>query len=187
MKTNIYSNDPLPSENAGMHTTHLMNLFEYELKDIFWAEKASIRIMPVLIQNSSSDDLKQTLENHLEETKNQVNRLMQIFDSLGVAGTSKKCEAMEGILREAENVMLECEVGPMRDAGIISSAQKIEHYEIASYGTLRQFAETLGLYDVAELLTKTLEEEKAADEELSEIAITSVNLQAANIMDDEIN
>ncbi|HQW44782.1 MAG TPA: DUF892 family protein [Chitinophagaceae bacterium] len=118
------------------------------------------------------------MENHLAETEEQVKRVEQVFEILGKKATAKKCEAMEGLLKEAEAIMEECEEGAMCDAGIISAAQKVEHYEIASYGTLRQFAETLGLEEVEELLQTTLDEEKAADEKLTEVAVAAVNIQA---------
>jgi ferritin-like metal-binding protein YciE len=187
MKTNIYSNDPQSSQNAEMRSTQLMSLFGDELRDIFWAEKAVTKSLPLMVENATSKELRDSLQNHLEETKNQVNRLMQIFDMTGINGSAKKCEAMEGLIREAEDIMQNCEAGSMRDAGIISAAQKIEHYEIASYGTLRQFAETLEMEDVADLLDQTLEEEKAADEELSEIATTTINMEAANTRNIDIN
>ncbi|MFZ1856077.1 MAG: DUF892 family protein [Chitinophagaceae bacterium] len=120
----------------------------------------------------------EALENHLAETEEQVKRVEQVFEILGKKATAKKCEAMEGLLKEAEAIMEECEEGAMCDAGIISAAQKVEHYEIASYGTLRQFAETLGLEEVEELLQTTLDEEKAADEKLTEVAVAAVNIQA---------
>lgn len=111
-------------------------------------------------------------------TQEQVKRVEQVFEKLGKIATAKKCEAMEGLIKEAEEIIEECEEGAMRDAGIISAAQKVEHYEIASYGTLRQFAETLGLDDADELLQATLDEEKAADEKLIEVAVSAINVQA---------
>ncbi len=187
METNIYSNDPQSSRDAVMRSTQLMSLFGDGLRDILGAEKAIIKSLPRMVENATSKELSDALQNHLEETKNQVNRLMQIFDVTGINGSAKECEAMEGLIKEAEEIMDNCEVGSMRDAGIISAAQKIEHYEIASYGTLRQFAETLDMEDVAVLLNQTLEEEKAADEELSAIATTTINIEAANTKNGDIN
>jgi ferritin-like metal-binding protein YciE len=163
----------------GMKSSQLMKLFEEELKDIYWAEKALTKAIPKLINNASSNELIETLQNHLAETEEQVKRLEVIFGQIGKKATAKKCEAMSGLIKEAEAIMEECEEGAMCDAGIISAAQKVEHYEIASYGTLRQFAETLGLVQSAELLALTLDEEKAADEILSELAITAINIEAA--------
>jgi len=165
------------SEN-GMPSSQLMQLFEEELKDIYWAEKALTKAIPKMIKNATSEELIEALENHLAETEEHVKRVEQVFEIAGKKATAKKCESMEGLLKEAESIMDECEEGAMCDAGIISAGQKIEHYEIASYGTLRQFAETLGLEDAVELLETTLDEEKAADEKLTEVAVSAVNVQA---------
>jgi ferritin-like metal-binding protein YciE len=165
--------------NASMESSQLMKLFEDELQDIYWAEKALTKAIPKMIKNATSEELVQALETHLGETEEQVGRLVQVFEILNKKATAKKCEAMEGLIKEAEGIMSECEEGAMRDAGIISAAQKVEHYEIASYGTLRQFAETLGLDEVVDLLQTTLDEEKAADETLSEVATSTINVEAA--------
>jgi ferritin-like metal-binding protein YciE len=161
-----------------MQSSQLMKLFEEELKDIYWAEKALTKAIPKMIKNATSDKLKEALENHLGDTEEQVKRAEQIFEILGKKATAKKCDAMDGLIKEAEVIMDECEEGPMCDAGIISAGQKVEHYEIASYGTLRQFAETLGLNEAVELLQTTLDEEKEADEKLTEVAVSVVNIQA---------
>lgn len=168
------------SNTSSMQSSQLMKLFEEELKDIYWAEKALLKAIPKMIKNASSEDLIDALENHLEETEEQVVRVEQVFEILGKKPTAKKCEAMEGLIKEAVSIMEECEEGAMCDAGIISAGQKIEHYEIASYGTLCQFAETLNLDEAVLLLEATLEEEKAADEKLSEVATTSINMEAAH-------
>lgn len=170
---------------AGMKSSQLMKLFEDELKDIYWAEKALTKAIPKMIKNASSDELIEALENHLEETQGQVTRLEEVFSLIGKKATAKKCEAMEGLIKEAEEIMEECEEGAMCDAGIISAAQKVEHYEIATYGTLRQFAETLGMDDAAELLEETLNEEKTADETLTEVATSAVNIDASKEESDE--
>jgi ferritin-like metal-binding protein YciE len=170
---------------SGMQTTQLEKLFEDELKDILWAEKALTKALPKMINNASSEELVEALENHLEETKEQVSRVEQVFDILGKKAMAKKCEAMEGLINEAESIMENCEEGAMRDAGIISAAQKVEHYEIASYGTLRQFAETLGLDEAVTLLEQTLDEEKEADEKLTEVAVSAVNIEAADKEEEE--
>lgn len=169
----------IKSTNSPILSSQLMKLFEDELKDIYWAEKALTKAIPKMVKNATSEELITALEDHLTETKEQVKRVEQVFEILGKKASAKKCEAMEGLMKEAEEIMESCEEGAMRDAGIISVAQKVEHYEIASYGTLRQFAETLGLADVAELLQMTLDEEKAADIKLSEVATTSINLEAS--------
>lgn len=166
------------SSNSSMQSSQLMELFEDELKDIYWAEKAITKAIPKMVKNATSPQLKEALENHLMQTREQISRVEQVFEILGKKATAKKCEAMAGLIEEGEGVMEECEEGAMRDAGIISAGQKIEHYEIASYGTLRQFAETLGLAEAAALLETTLNEEKAADQLLSKVAQT-INVEAA--------
>lgn len=166
------------SKNASMQS-QLMELFEDELKDIYWAEKAITKAIPNMIKNATSKELIDALTSHLSETKNQVTRLEQVFESIDKKATAKKCDAMEGLIKEAEEKMESCEEGAMCDAGIISAAQKVEHYEIASYGTLRQFAETLGLTKAAKLLEVTLNEEKAADQKLTVVAKDAINIEAA--------
>lgn len=164
----------------GINPTQLTTLLEDGLKDIYWAEKALTRAIPKMIKKASSEELIDALENHLEETRNQVDRVEQVFDIMGKKAVGKKCEAMDGLIKEGEGIMEECEDGPMMDAGIIAASQKIEHYEIASYGTLRQFATTLGFSKAATLLNATLSEEKTADETLSEVAMSTINIQAAH-------
>jgi ferritin-like metal-binding protein YciE len=157
----------------------LLKLFEDELKDIYWAEKALTKALPKMVKNATSQDLIDALENHLEETEAQVQKLEQVFELIGKKVQAKKCEAMAGLVKEAETIMKESDKGAMRDAGIISAGQKVEHYEIATYGTLRTFARTLGLEDAADLLEEILNEEKAADEKLTEVAEATINMQAA--------
>lgn len=168
------------STNAPMQSSQLMKLFENELKDIYWAEKALTKAIPKMIKNATSQELIDALTSHLAETENQVTRVEQIFESIDKKAVAKKCEAMEGLIKEAEEIMKSCEEGAMCDAGIISAGQKVEHYEIASYGTLRQFAETLDLTEAVSLLEATLSEEKAADEKLSEVATDAINVEAAH-------
>ncbi|MCW3102871.1 MAG: hypothetical protein JWO09_1311 [Bacteroidetes bacterium] len=163
----------------GIEESKLMKLFEDELKDIYWAEKALTKALPKMVKNATNEDLIMALENHLEETEGQIEKLEQVFESIGKKAQAKKCEAMAGLVKEAEEIMKETDKGAMRDAGIISAGQKVEHYEIASYGTLRQFAKTLGLEDAAELLEEILDEEKAADQKLTDIAEANINMQAA--------
>lgn len=168
-------------QQKGMQSSQLMKLFETELKDIFWAEKALTEAIPKMIAKATSEELIAALESHLEETNEQVKRLEQVFKSIDMKPTAKKCEAMAGLMKEAEAIIEECEPGAMCDAGIIAGSQKIEHYEIASYGTLRQFAETLKLTEAAKLLEQTLDEEKGADEKLTEVAVSAVNVEAAEL------
>jgi len=167
------------STSGSMQSSQLMQLFEDELKDIYWAEKALTKAIPKMIKNATSQDLIEALTSHLDETENHITRLHQVFESIGKKASAKKCEAMDGLIEEAGDIMDSCEQGPMRDAGIISAAQKVEHYEIASYGTLRQFAETLGLSEAVVLLEATLNEEKAADEKLTMVATDTINIEAA--------
>lgn len=167
------------ANRSEMQSSQLMKLFEEELKDIYWAEKALTKAIPKMIKNATSADLVEALENHLMETEEQVKRAEQVFELTGKKAVAKKCEAMEGLIKEAEEIMEECEEGAMRDAGIISAGQKVEHYEIASYGTLRQFAETLGLTEAVALLEETLNEEKLADEKLTEVALGAINVEAS--------
>jgi ferritin-like metal-binding protein YciE len=167
------------SENGAMQSSQLMKLFEDGLKDIYWAEKALTKALPKMVKNATSEELIDALESHLSETEGQIERIEKVFGILNKKPVAKKCDAMEGLIKEGESIMEECEEGSMMDAGIIAAGQKIEHYEIASYGTLRAFAETLGMDDVAQLLGETLEEEKLADEKLTEVALSAINVQAA--------
>jgi len=168
------------AKNA-MPASKLARLFEDELKDIFWAEKALTRAIPKMIKHATSSDLVEALTSHLDETKNHVMRLEEVFVSIDKKPVAKKCEAMAGLIEEAQSIMESCETGAMCDAGIISAAQKIEHYEIASYGTLRQFSDTLGLTEAEALLKTTLVEEKSADEKLSKVARKAINIEAAKM------
>jgi ferritin-like metal-binding protein YciE len=173
------------SENYAIEESKLMKLFENELKDIYWAEKTLTKAIPKMVKNATSDELVEALENHLQETEGQVARLEKIFDIIEKKPVAKKCEAMAGLVKEAEEIMKESEKGAMRDAGIIAAGQKVEHYEIATYGTLRTFAQTLGLDDVVTLLEDTLEEEKGADEKLTQVAESTINMEAMEEMEAE--
>ena len=172
-------------DSNGMDSSQLMELFEDQLKDIYWAEKALVKALPKMAKNATSEELIEALDNHLKETEGQVSRLEQVFELIEKKAAAKKCDAMEGLIKEGESIMEECEEGPLRDAGIISAGQKIEHYEISTYGTLRTFATTLGLTDAAELLDLTLEEEKAADETLTEVAVSVFNVRALEARNEE--
>lgn len=160
-------------------SSKLGKLFEDELKDIYWAETALTKAIPKMIEKSTSAELSQALENHLAETEEHVARLEKVFGILGKEASAKKCEAMAGLIKEAEELMQDSDEGVMRDAAIISAAQKVEHYEIATYGTLRSFANTLGLTEAVDILDSTLTEEKNADATLSTVAESAVNLDAA--------
>lgn len=156
----------------------LTELFEDGLKDIYWAEKALIKAIPLMAKNATSADLIEALNSHLTETEDQIIRLEKVFELIGKKASAKKCDAMEGLIEEGKGILEETELGVVRDAGIIAASQKIEHYEIASYGTLRQFAETLGLEEAAALLEETLDEEKGADKKLTDVAVNAVNFDA---------
>ena len=158
----------------------LRDLFVDSLKDIYWAEKALVKALPKMAKNATSQNLIDAINDHLEVTKGQVSRLEEVFASVGEKAVAKKCDAMEGLLAEASGIIEDTDAGTMiRDAGLILAAQKVEHYEIATYGTLRTFAETMGHTDVAELLAQTLENEKATDVALTEAAVASINQEAA--------
>jgi len=145
------------------------------------AEKHIIKTLPKMKKAATTDDLKNAFEEHLEVTRTHVDRLEQIFGLLGEKVQAKTCEAIEGITKEGESIIEDTEDGSAtRDVGLIMAAQKVEHYEISTYGGLAQLATTLGLKEVAGLLQSTLEEEKEADIKLTEIAESSVNVEAAN-------
>ena len=157
----------------------LRELFVDELKDIYWAEKALTKAIPKMIKNATASELIDALTDHLEVTKEQVTRLEEVFSSIDKKAVAVKCEAMAGLIKEAEQIMEETESGMVRDEGIISAGQKVQHYEIATYGTLCSFAKTLGEDEAVSLLQQTLNEEKEADEKLSEIA-ESIELEMAD-------
>jgi ferritin-like metal-binding protein YciE len=158
----------------------LKELFIDEMKDIYWAEQHLAKALPKMIKGATSDELKQTITDHLEQTKNHVIRLETAFESIGEKAKPVKCLAMEGLLKEADELLSETDKGTeVRDVAIISAAQKVEHYEIASYGTLRTLAGTLGYTEAQSLFDETLEEEKTADSLLTQVAENYVNEAAA--------
>ncbi|TMI89138.1 MAG: ferritin-like domain-containing protein [Bacteroidetes bacterium] len=168
------------SENGSLNgNSQLEKLFTDSLKDIYWAEKHLTKALPKMKKKATTDELRSAIEEHLAQTEEHVSRLEQVFEMCGKKAQAKKCDAMEGLTKEADSIIEETESNTMtRDAGIIMAAQKVEHYEIATYGSLVQLAKTLGMNDAAEVLYQTLEEEKQADEKLTEIAEWNVN-QAA--------
>jgi ferritin-like metal-binding protein YciE len=158
----------------------LEEFFKDEIKDIYWAEKHLVKTLPKMAKAATSTELKEAFTNHLEETKVHVERLEQVFELLEEKPQAKKCEAMEGITKEGDGIVEETEAGTStRDVGLILAGQKVEHYEISTYGGLAQLARNLGRDDVAELLEQTLEEEKTADQLLTTVAEDNVNYQAA--------
>lgn len=155
------------------------DLFMHTLKDIFYAERQILRTLPRMMKKAGSPELRKALETHRDETERQIERLQKIFESLDVAARGIKCEAIEGIIAEAEHLAEEIEDKEVLDAGLIGSAQAVEHYEITRYGTLISWAEQLGMKDAVKLLHETLEEEKRTDQKLTELAEARINKQAA--------
>jgi ferritin-like metal-binding protein YciE len=163
--------------NAVEHSK-LMKLFEDEMKDIYWAEKALTKALPKMAKNATSPQLVKALQSHLKETEGQVKNVEKVFKLIDKKPVAKKCEAMSGLLKEGEEIMKDADKGGMRDAGIILAGQKVEHYEIATYGTLKTFASLLGLDEVASILEGILTQEKNADSTLTEIAQSAINVEA---------
>lgn len=159
----------------------LRELFIDEIKDIYWAEKALVKALPKMQKAATSSMLKEAIEKHLAETQTQVTRLEEVFGLLGQKAQAKKCDAMDGLLKEGNSIITETEKGSAtRDVGIILACQKVEHYEIATYGVLAQLAKTMDLADVKNILGQILDEEKAADETLTQIAENDINMEAMN-------
>lgn len=175
-KTSSKSTSKTPAKKSA--AKELKDLFEDSLKDIYWAEKALVRALPTMMKNTTDEKLKTSIENHLAETENQVQRLEECFKALGKKAQAKKCDAMQGLLDEAKSIIEETEPGTVRDAGIIAAAQKVEHYEIATYGTLAAFAKVLKEEDCLKYLLETLDEEKKCDELLTKVADTNLNSKA---------
>jgi ferritin-like metal-binding protein YciE len=166
---------------ANMSLDSLQNLFVTELKDIYNGEKQLVTALPRISKAARSPQLAEAITKHLKETEGHVVRLEQIFQSLGLAVRGKKCKGMEGLLEEGKEIMEEEGQESVRDAALISAAQKVEHYEMAAYGCLRSYAQILGHNDAAKLLEQTLKEEEAADEKLNELAEGGINEAAAAV------
>src|ERR1051325_2030007 len=158
---------------------NLHDLFEDTLRDIYYAEKAILKALPKMAKKASSEDLTAAFEEHREQTEGHVKRLEEIFKMLDKTARGKKCEAIEGLAKEADEIIKEAETDTVRDAGMLAAAQAVEHYEISRYGTLKAWAEKLGMKDAVKLLDQTLSEEKKTDETLSKIAVSAVNVEAA--------
>lgn len=161
-----------------MSLENLHKLFEDELKDVLSAERQLVKALPKMAKAADSEELRMGFEQHLAETEGQIERIEKVFEMLGKTARAKKCAGMEGLIQEGSEKMQEDAEPAVRDAALIASAQKIEHYEIAAYGTLIAWARQLELDDAVELLGQTLEEEKAADMALTELAEGGVNLAA---------
>ncbi len=156
----------------------LETLLEEELKDIYSAEKQLVKALPKMAKTATSEDLRNAFEEHLEVTKGHVNRLEEVFQALGKTAKAKTCKAMQGLLEEGKEIMEEDAEDSVMDAGLIAAAQKVEHYEIASYGTVRTWARLCGQEEAAELLQETLDEEGEADKKLTELAEALINPEA---------
>jgi len=156
------------------------DLFVHTLRDIYYAENQIVKTLPEMIEKASDPGLKQAFQSHLAETKNHVKRVEQVFQMHGVAAKAVDCPAIDGIIEEAEEVTGEVEDKQVCDATLAAAAQAVEHYEIARYGTLIAWAKKLGRSDCASVLQKTLDEEKAADKKLTDVAETRINLKAAS-------
>jgi ferritin-like metal-binding protein YciE len=162
----------------------LQELFVDELKDLYSAENQIIKALPKMIKSANSDELRGAFEEHLEQTKVHVERLDQIFGDLNASPRGKKCKGMEGLIEEGKELLEEDIEPEVLDAGMIAAAQRVEHYEIAGYGTVRTYAELLGMDEAANLLQQTLDEEKETDRKLTSIA-ESVNVEAAEMEEEE--
>jgi ferritin-like metal-binding protein YciE len=161
-----------------MKLNNLNDLMIHELKDIYSAEHQITKALPKMIDACSSSQLRQAFENHLRETEQQITRLEHVFNMMGLKAEGEKCKAMEGIIKECESMMSERADKSVMDAALIACAQRVEHYEIAAYGTVCTYAKQLGLNDVLNELVMTLEEEKRTDAMLTQIAEQSINLRA---------
>jgi ferritin-like metal-binding protein YciE len=155
-------------------------LFIDQLRDIYHAEKQLTKALPKMAKNATSAELREAFEDHLAQTEEHVSRIEQVFERINSRAKAKRCAAMEGLVEEGGELINAKPSGEILDAGLIGAAQKVEHYEIASYGTLITWAHQLGKHDCADLLKQTLDEEKAADEKLTHLAESNINQQAAS-------
>ena len=161
-----------------MKLESLHDLYVEELKDLYSAENQLLKALPKMAKAASSSELRVAFEEHLEQTRGQVERLESIFKKLEASPKGKKCKAMEGLIEEGNEVMTEEAEPAVRDAALIAAAQRVEHYEMAGYGCVRTYARLLGDKDAANLLQKTLDEEGAADKKLTELAESTINVEA---------
>jgi ferritin-like metal-binding protein YciE len=162
-----------------MSIQSMEDLFEDQLRDLYHAEKQLVKALPKMAKSSGSADLRTAFEEHLKQTEEHVHRLEQVFERLNSKARAKKCEAMEGLVEEGKELIDSGAPEEVLDAGLICAAQKVEHYEIAAYGTLITWAHQLGKHDCADILKQTLDEEKAADEKLTNLAESQINQNAA--------
>ncbi|HEV8578811.1 MAG TPA: ferritin-like domain-containing protein [Thermoanaerobaculia bacterium] len=162
-----------------MEMDSLSKLYVENLKDLYSAEKQILQALPKMVKKATNEQLKSALQEHLQVTEKQVERLDRIFEGLGKSPRGKKCKGMEGLIEEGKEAMQEDMEADVLDAALIGAAQKVEHYEIAGYGTVRTYAELLGEKQAAKLLQETLDEEGEADKKLTKIAESAVNVEAA--------
>jgi ferritin-like metal-binding protein YciE len=162
-----------------MEMQSLQDLFEDELKDTYNAEKQILKALPRMAKKASSEALREAFEMHEEETREHVQRLEQVFKLMGKSARGKHCKAMEGIVEEGKEMMAEDMEPEVMDAALIAAAQRVEHYEIAAYGTLRTFAQHLGQKDIARLLQQTLDNEGETDKKLTKLAVAGINQRAS--------
>ena len=168
-----------PETTEVAEVSALNEVFIDELTDIYWAEKHLTKALAKLSKKATTEELRGAIETHIGQTENQITRLESVFESIGEKAVAKKCEAMAGLIKESEEIVESTEDGSItRDAGIISACQKVEHYEIASYGTLKTLAGVLGYTEAVELLDATLQEEKQTDELLTQVAEGTINQSA---------
>lgn len=159
---------------------NLQDLLIEEMRDVYHAEQQLLKALPKMAKAAQSERLKEVFERHLEETEQQIERLEQAFEALEEQPKAKTCKAMQGLLEEAKGMMEDHKESALGDAALIAAAQKVEHYEIATYGTLCTWCDLLGLDEASDLLKETLDEEKTADETLTEIAESEINVEAVN-------
>lgn len=170
---------PAKKKKTSERGNQLEQFFMDALRDLYWAEKNLTKALPKMQKAATSPELQSAIEEHIAQTEEHVSRLEEVFKLMGYSAQAKKCDAMDGLIKEGESIVEETEDGSFtRDVGIIAASQKVEHYEIASYGTLVQLAMTIGHADVAEILQQTLEEEKETDTILTELAENNINQQA---------
>ncbi|WP_395748881.1 ferritin-like domain-containing protein [Prosthecobacter sp.] len=165
-----------------MKLESLQDLLVHELKDLYSAENQLVKALPKMAKAATNEQLRAGFEEHLAQTKNHVTRLEEIAETLGCKLAGHRCKAMEGLIEEGSELISEDAEDVIRDAALIGAAQRVEHYEIAAYGTARAIAECLGYGDTVRLLNETLDEERATDEKLTELAETSVNVEAADLV-----
>jgi ferritin-like metal-binding protein YciE len=181
MARNTSTSGKKNSSSTKSEETMLRELFIEELRDIYWAEKHLTKALPKMRKAATSQELANAFEEHLAVTEEQIGRVEQVFELLEMTPRAKKCEAMEGLVKEAQNIIEELPKGSaVIDAGLIIAGQKVEHYEIAAYGSLVQLAKTMGENEIADLLQLTLDEEKETDQLLTELAVSGINISAEN-------